>query len=157
MLHLESELESFAPSTIFLTKLCWKWVFLLSLMEGDDEYAIISAASMSDSVDDTTQYLDDSWWRDCLTMYRMFSTFTHGPAQSRVRSTFLCSGEIATTMLQIASFMILQSGRIIGKSIPCFYVWWSMFGRPHKVWRFMIWDDLYCYHGNDAVRRLHGW
>ena len=44
ILHLESELESFAPS----------------IFDKVDEYEIISAASMSDSVDDTTQYLDDS-------------------------------------------------------------------------------------------------
>ena len=57
MLHLESELESFAPSIFdeVMLKISIPFVF----DEGDDEYAIISA-SMSESVDDISSYLKDS-------------------------------------------------------------------------------------------------
>lgn len=57
MLHLENELESFAPSIFDEVVLKMSIPFVFD--KGDDEYAIISA-SMSESVDDISSYLNDS-------------------------------------------------------------------------------------------------
>ena len=57
MLHLENELESFAPSIFDEVVLKMSIPFVFD--KGDDEYAIISA-NMSESVDNILSYLKDS-------------------------------------------------------------------------------------------------
>ena len=123
---------------VFSTKLCWKWVSLLSSIEGDVEYAIISAASMSDSVDDTTQYLNDSWWRDCLTMCMMFGTrYTWPSPVPCVIHVLMFRGDRDE---DVANCEFLWSCRVDDLSANQFlaYVWWSMFKKTSQSLWFMI-------------------
>ena len=95
----ENELESSFASRYLLTQLKDEYHFC-RLIEGDEEYAIISVECVRSSFDDATHFDDSRWWDylvKCTT-----APVLHGPTQCRVRYSFSCSGEIVTMTLQNA-------------------------------------------------------